>query len=205
MQACSLPAIDFGLPGAGLAPAFGAAAGASFAASVDASWVASFFFFAVPFGLTVTRGLSPTIGVLAASLPAGAGGLLCAMAAAEYRTATRTRIFFISIRSHCLSAERQCRDDMRPIEAYWRNPARPAPSLPGIRRPPRPREKHGATTLSRWQPALSGRLWPGCDHGQQRRGHKGRTHITRLVQQIVPIQQSADARADRLADVEHRS
>src|SRR5436190_15088754 len=109
MQACSLPAIDFGLPGAALAPAlapaFGAAPGASFAASVDASRVASFFFFAAPFGLTVTSGLSPIIGVLAASLPGGAGGLLCAMAAAEYRTATSTRIFFISLRSHCLSAE----------------------------------------------------------------------------------------------------
>src|SRR3954454_6367510 len=67
-QACSLAAIDFGFSGAAF----------DFAAV------------ALPFGLTWASGLPPTIGGLA-------GGLLCAMAVAEYRTATSRRIFLISL------------------------------------------------------------------------------------------------------------
>src|SRR5690348_4082539 len=90
MQACSLAAIDFGLPGAALAD-LAAPLGASLAASAGCASEAASFGAALDllaFGLTCTRGLSPTFG----------GSLVCAMAAAEYSTAASTRIFFMSLR-----------------------------------------------------------------------------------------------------------
>src|SRR5215468_5091420 len=188
-QACNFWAIDFGLPGVALAASAGAA-------SLDA------FLDLVPFGLTCTSGLSPTIGCFG-------GSLVCAMAAAEYSTAAITKIFFISLRFRPEPNGMEGNGaNMRPNKAKWRNPQR-IHGLSATPRSPSPETggKHGAAVLSRCRlqpaPGLPDRPRPGRDNRQQRQRHKGRRHIARAMQEIPAIEDGADRRADRLADIEH--